>query len=110
MLTGPFLSPAPRDPAVVRASSAPEAAPVVPTQTGATPLSPSALPKRQPLIRPLPSPAYLPAVFLSRLSPTCTEAQLTSLGSPYGLVKSARFVPKEGEGKSYGFIMLASGA
>lgn len=47
-------------------------------------------------------------VFLSRLAPTCSETQLTSLGAPFGMVKSARFVPKDGEGKSYGFIMFGS--
>jgi hypothetical protein len=44
------------------------------------------------------------SVFLSRLSPTSTEAQLAIIGGAYGKVKTSRFVKKVGEGKSFGFV------
>ncbi|CED83224.1 Putative growth response protein [Phaffia rhodozyma] len=52
-------------------------------------------------------PTPTPTVFLSRLPPTCNEVQLSALGAPFGTVRSARFVAKPGEGKSFGFIMFA---
>ncbi|KAL7416446.1 hypothetical protein BDY24DRAFT_433301 [Mrakia frigida] len=45
------------------------------------------------------SSAPTPTVFLSRLTPTTNEAQLMALGSPFGQVKSARFVQRAQEGK-----------